>query len=134
MSLSLKPIRSLLLEMLFPLDRLPRRVGNSAADSPPASSENSHGSLYGAWLASRTVPASKGVMLAPGAQRPLSRDNITLAAFIARQSSLDILSLIWQLYPLRVLAMVAMDVCKGVFPAFRGYSQALIINEVRRLL
>ena len=73
-------------------------------------------------------------MLAPGAQRPLSRDNITLAAFIARQSSLDILSLIWQLYPLRVLTMVAMDVCKGVFPAFRGYSQALIINEVRRLL
>ena len=58
------------------------------------------------------------------------------AAVIARQSSADMLSLLWELSPLRVAAMVAMDVFKGLFPAFRGYSQALIINEVslRRLL
>ena len=27
--------------------------------------------------------------------------------------------------------MVSFDVLRGVFPAFRGYSQALIIDEVR---
>ena len=140
MSRSRKPFRSLVLEMLSPLDRLSRRFSNSAADAPPAplaspsSTENSNGSLYGAWLASRAVPTNKGVLLTPGAQRPLSRENIALAASIARRSCLDIFTILWQLYPWRVVAMVAMDVFKGVFPAFRGYSQALIINEVRHLL
>jgi hypothetical protein len=133
MNRSLKPLRSRLLEMLSPLDSKPRRCSNSPVNPSPTSPESSNGSLYGAWLASRAVPESKGVLLDPGAQRSLSRENITLAAFIARRSSLDILSLLWELYPLRVLAMVAMDVFKGVFPAFRGYSQALIINEVRQL-
>lgn len=124
-------LRSRLLEMLAPAEKQPsRRSSNAHPEAAPSNVENSYGPLYQAWLASRAVPASKGVLLTPGAQRPLSRENITLAAFIARRSCYDVLALLWTLYPWRIVAMVSMDVFKGLFPAFRGYSQALIINEV----
>lgn len=137
MSCPLDPLRSRLLQMLLPPEKhQPRRAGNARAEpvARPPAAERSNGSLYAAWLASRAVPGSKSVLLTPGAQRPFSRANIALAAHLARHSSLDVLALLWRLYPVRLAAMIAMDVCKGVFPAFRGYSQALIINEVRRAL
>lgn len=129
-------LRSRLHEMLPPLpEKLPpRRSGNTAPEQPQPAFEYSNEPLYQAWLASRTVPASKGVLLTPGAQRPLSRENILLAAFVARRSCYSVVTLLWRLYPWRILAMVTMDLFKGVFPAFRGYSQALIINEVSRPL
>lgn len=123
-------LRSRLLHMLPPSEKqLPRRFANTVPEEPAPAFENSNEPLYQAWLASRTA---KGVLLTPGAQRPLSRENVALAAFIARRSCWSVITLLWKLYPWRILAMVAMDLFKGVLPAFRGYSQALIINEVSR--
>lgn len=128
---SLKLLRYVLQHMLPAIDKqAPRRFSNAHLGTSPESSENSDAALYDAWLASRAVTASRGTLLTPGAQRPLSRENVALAVRIAQRSSLDILSLLWQLYPWRVLVLVSMDLFRGVFPVFRGYSQALIINEV----
>ena len=131
MGLSLKLLRRALLQMLPPLDKQTRRrLGNRHQNTNFDFSESSDAVLYDAWLASRAVPASKATLLTPGAQRPLSRENLALAVRIARRSSLDVLSLVWELYPWRVLLLVSLDLCRGVFPVFRGYTQALIINEV----
>lgn len=96
----------------------------------PATHGCTRESLYDAWLASRSVPAAKGVLLTPGAQRPMTSKNIRLALAMAKQSSPDVLAMLWRLHPSRLLLMVSLDLFKGIFPAFRGYSQALIINEV----
>lgn len=138
MGLSPVRLRRALLQMLPPAltDRHPRRDGNKALPSPasPEPAPDPDPVLYDAWLASRAVPAAKGVLLTPGAQRPLSRDNIALAARIASRSSLGVLALLWQLYPCRILVLVALDLCRGAFPVFRGYSHAMIINEVQAVI
>ncbi|EKM59342.1 uncharacterized protein PHACADRAFT_85750 [Phanerochaete carnosa HHB-10118-sp] len=120
--------------MLPALDKPTRRVGNKLPGANSDSSEVSDKALYDAWLASRAVPASKAILLTPGAQRSPSRENAALAVRIARRSSLGVLSLLWQLYPSRILLLVAMDLCRGAFPVFRGYSQAMIINEVQSVI
>ncbi|GJE84393.1 ABC transporter ATP-binding protein [Phanerochaete sordida] len=137
MGLSPKLLRHVLQQMLPALDysKSPRRVGNKqTASAAEHSLQNPDTVLYDAWLASRAVPANKGGLLTPGAQRPLSRENVALAARIARRSSLGVLSLLWQLYPGRILALVSLDLLRGAFPVVRGYSQALIINEVQAVI
>lgn len=122
--------------MRSPLGRLRSRLLHMRPTHPPrraANDEPQHpqAPLYHAWLASRLA---KGVPLTPGAQRPVSRANVELAVAIARRSCRSVLALLCQLHPCRLTTMVAMDLFRGVFPAFRGYSQALIINEVSRTL
>lgn len=130
----LNRLRSRLLHMLPAQDRQPpRRAANPAPEEGPRA-EHPQASLYHAWLASRVAPAAKGVLLTPGAHRPLSRDNVELAVAIARRSFCSVFALLCELHPWRLAAMVAMDLFRGVFPAFRGYSQALIINEVSQTL
>lgn len=84
-------------------------------------------SLYSAWLASRTIPPER--TLPPGAPRPLSRRNFQLALLILSRCSMQLCTLLWGLHPVRVLVVVFLDIFRGVLPAFRGYSQALIIDE-----
>lgn len=68
----------------------------------------------------------------PGAQRPINETNIKLAFTIARACLLDLLSALWALHPVRTSLMMVLHIVRGFFPAFRGYSQAMIVDEVRR--
>jgi hypothetical protein len=42
----------------------------------------------------------------------------------------NLLKDLWLLNPVRTTLMMVANVVRGLFPAFRGYSQAMIINEV----
>lgn len=139
MSLPLKPLCSLLSGMLGLFDR-----HSSCADADYVSEgvrggskeqcrveSSSRNSLYDAWSASRVVGEHAELLLTPGGQRPLTRENVALALELSESCLPRILTLLWNLHPLRVMLMVSLDVFRGVLPACRGYSQALIINEVR---
>lgn len=88
---------------------------------------------YDAWLASRAMPGPKGVQLVGGAQRALTIRNCKLAYVIATECAYDLLIRLWGLHPIRTTLMMSLNVLRGVQPAFRGYSQALIIDEVGAL-
>ncbi|OBZ76416.1 Lipid A export ATP-binding/permease protein MsbA [Grifola frondosa] len=60
--------------------------------------------------------------------------NVTLAYKISNLCASDLFSLLWKTHPLRTVLMVVVDIVRGIFPAFRGYSQALIINELQSML
>lgn len=85
--------------------------------------------LYGDWLTSRRM-SSGTETLSPGAQRPLTPQNIALAYNLLRSCAPEILSSLWNMHPCRITLMVTMDLVRGVLPAFRGYSQALMVDEV----
>ncbi|KDQ64946.1 hypothetical protein JAAARDRAFT_52872 [Jaapia argillacea MUCL 33604] len=87
--------------------------------------------LYDIWLASRSPNAPNRVQLAPGAQRPLTIAKLSLAGQIIARCGPGFFTLVWGLHPIRTLIMLALNVARGAFPALRGYSQALIINEVQ---
>lgn len=97
--------------------------------SPSASSCRS---LQQAWLASRTIPRRRGTYLMPGAQRPVNETNIRLAITISRACVFDLVTALWGLHPVRTSLMMILQIIRGFFPAFRGYSQAMIVDEVRR--
>lgn len=82
-----------------------------------------------AWLASRGIPRRRGYLV-PGAQRPVNESNLRLAFAIARACLPELLSTLWALHPLRTALMVLLHIVRGFFPAFRGYSQAMIVDEV----
>ena len=97
-------------------------------NSPPPPSH----SIHDVWLASRRFEHKSEIgYLAPGAHRQLNRRNIYLAYEILRVHTFEMFRTIW--VPRTSLVFV-LNLCKGVFPAFRGYSQALIIDEVRLLI
>ncbi|KAF9569405.1 P-loop containing nucleoside triphosphate hydrolase protein [Agrocybe pediades] len=89
---------------------------------------------YDAWKSSREVPEQPAMYLVPGAQRPLTLKNAKLAYHITRACSLDFFRTLWLLNPLRTTLMMALDIVRSLFPAFRGYSQALIIDELQSLI
>ncbi|KAF9452151.1 P-loop containing nucleoside triphosphate hydrolase protein [Macrolepiota fuliginosa MF-IS2] len=91
-------------------------------------------SVYGAWLASRKVPGQEGTLLVPGAQRQLDADNTRLALFVTRHCSYTFLKSLWSLNPLRTTLMVSLNIARSLFPAIRGYSQALIVDELYALI
>lgn len=103
-----------------PTPRLPPK-----SPSPP-----SYRSLEQAWLASRVVPRHRGTYLMPGAQRPINEPNIKLALTIAQACFPDLLSTLWALHPVRTSVMMFLHIVRAFFPAFRGYSQAMIVDEV----
>lgn len=90
--------------------------------------------IYDIWLASRESrtnpwepkPHETG-LLAPGAHRPVTFSNVLLAYNILRNHAFEMFRTIW--VPRTSLVLI-FNICRGFFPAFRGYSQALIIDEV----
>lgn len=98
------------------------RVKRDASDKPPE--------LYADWLASRRCSENDNEHLPPGAHRRFSFDNLKIACRLARCCTPEVLSCLWDAHPYRISLMVTLDLARGVFPAFRGYSQALMIDEV----
>lgn len=101
------------------------------SDPPKTPPTPSH-SIHDVWLASRKFE-HKGELgyLAPGAHRQLNLRNAYLAYEILRVHTFEMFRTIW--VP-RTSLVFLFNLCRGVFPAFRGYSQALIIDEVRLLI
>ncbi len=105
---------------------------NAASDQHSELLNNRQGDdIHSLWSASRQHPQSPGNKLPPGGHRPLTYQNVALASEISRQCALDILHQLWQIHPYRISVMVGFDLLRGAFPALRGYSHALIIDEVR---
>ena len=109
----------------------------AARATAPSAKQDAPTTLYDVWLASRTYSHDNtpcaGKYLTPGALRSMSAENVRLAVIIIQRCALQFVSLLWSLHPLRLLLMVSLDLFRGIFPAFRGYSQALIIDEVSGL-
>ncbi|EPT02731.1 hypothetical protein FOMPIDRAFT_128800 [Fomitopsis schrenkii] len=70
----------------------------------------------------------------PGAHRPFCARSLSLAFDVIRLCVADLLVLLWTLHPWRSLLLLILELVRGVFPAFRGYSQALLINELQALI
>lgn len=86
--------------------------------------------IYALWAASR-ISGRTAEIIGPGAHRPFCAQSLGLAFEIIRLCVADLMLLLWTLHPWRSLLLVILELVRGVFPAFRGYSQALLINEVR---
>lgn len=131
LSLPLKPPCTFLPGMLGPFDR--HTALNPPCPCATYDSEDVKGnkSLFDIWSASRTIGTHDELVLTPGGQRPMTSRNIHLALEVSERCVPHIFSLLWSIHPLRVILMVGLDIFRGVLPAYRGYSQALIINEVR---
>ncbi|TFK73008.1 P-loop containing nucleoside triphosphate hydrolase protein [Pluteus cervinus] len=91
-------------------------------------------SVYDLWLASRELPAQRGSYFVPGTQRPLNLANARLAYTLTHRCTLDLFKVLWGLNPFRTTLMMTLQVVRSLFPAFRGYSQALIIDELQSLI
>ena len=91
-------------------------------------------SVYHAWLASRVPSCQNRGYISAGAQRPLTRANLRLAQRIAELCVPQVLHIFWSRHPFRAFVMVAFSFVRGIFPVFKGYTHALIINEVSRLI
>ncbi|KAF8076068.1 P-loop containing nucleoside triphosphate hydrolase protein [Lyophyllum atratum] len=90
---------------------------------------------YDAWLASREIPGQKGIYLVAGAQRPLSFESARLAfSATIHRCAFDFFRELWALNPVRTTLMMSLNIIRSLFPAFRGYSQAMIIDELQSLV
>ncbi|KAH9978121.1 P-loop containing nucleoside triphosphate hydrolase protein [Lactifluus volemus] len=119
----------------FPLlfcDSLCFKPSHPYPDGPPP--EPLPRSVYHAWLASRVPTLQNGGYITAGAQRPLNRANIRLAQRIAELCVPQMLQIFWSRHPFRAFVMVALSFVRGTFPVFKGYTHALIINEIQSLL
>ncbi|KAI0750891.1 P-loop containing nucleoside triphosphate hydrolase protein [Daedaleopsis nitida] len=90
--------------------------------------------VYADWLASRRCPGNGSGCLPPGAHRPFTLHHLTLARNLSQCCTAEILSSLWGMHPYRISLMVTLDLLRGVFPAYRGYSQALMVDEIQRLI
>ncbi|KAF9057452.1 P-loop containing nucleoside triphosphate hydrolase protein [Panaeolus papilionaceus] len=114
--------------LLFPADF-------QLSSSSPSTTKPKPESVYDAWLASRELTGDhKGEYLVPGAPRPLSWRNARLAFFVTRNCTPDFLRVLWGLNPIRTTLMLTLNIIRSLFPAFRGYSQALIVDELQNLI
>ncbi|KAI0638269.1 P-loop containing nucleoside triphosphate hydrolase protein [Trametes polyzona] len=87
---------------------------------------------YARWLESRKEPQRPSELLPPGGHRPITTRNIALAYELVERCALDILHQLWQLHPYRVSLMVGLDLVRGAFPALRGYSHAVIVDQMQK--
>ena len=94
-------------------------------------------SVYDAWLASRTYVTQVGSdgkifrqPRPPGSTRQFNLTNVYLALQIIQSTFVQMVRLLWGLNPIRTFILVALTVIRGLLPAFRGYSHALILDEV----
>jgi len=111
--------------------RIPPHGQSSATKSPKWCAPET---VYDAWLSSREMPGKTGAFLVPGAPRPLTRGNARLALFVLQKCIFDFLKVLWSLHPLRTTLMMTLNIIRSLFPAFRGYSQALIVDELQSLI
>lgn len=109
----------------------PRR--RSSSSPSPAADPRPRRSVYDAWLASRVPSHQNGGYITAGAQRPLTRANLRLVQRIAELCVPQMLQLFWSRHPYRAFIMVALSFVRGTFPVFKGYTHALIINEIQSL-
>ncbi|KAI5124796.1 hypothetical protein M0805_005430 [Coniferiporia weirii] len=98
-------------------------------------------SLFDAWNASRPVLTDAGAQgkcerlhLQPGSHRKCSFVNLRLALTILQTTFMDMLVLLCGLNPIRTAVLVCLTIIRGLLPAFRGYSQALILDEIQKLI
>lgn len=70
----------------------------------------------------------------PGAQRPINEQNFRLALTIVRACVFDLVKALWGLHPVRTSLMMVLHIIRAIFPAFRGYSQAMIVDELQTLV
>lgn len=88
--------------------------------------------IFNAWNQSRRAKGSSAPLPA-GSQRELSIANLFHALYIVQTCLLDMFLLLWRLHPFRTSLLLVFNLARGVFPAVRGYSRALILDEVQRL-
>ena len=87
--------------------------------------------VYDAWLASRAVvPQQPKGRLSPGAQRPFNRRNAQLALAITKYCAYDLCKILITLHPGRTTLMLSLNIARSLSPAYRGYRQAVALNEV----
>ena len=137
MPLPLTSLFSNTIHLVYSITRILPGCSHDAPLKPPTSRERvrrdaveATPDLYAVWLASRRTTDHGTEYLPPGAQRPFSFDNFALAYALSKRCTPEILSCLWDAHPHRISLMVALDVVRGAFPAFRGYSQAVMIDEV----
>jgi hypothetical protein len=87
--------------------------------------------VYSLWRESRMC-GTYGEPLVSGGQRPFTRANLNLAGDLLKACAADLIKLVWGMHPGRTTSMMLLNVVRGLFPAFKGYSQALIVNEVNQ--
>ncbi|KAH9062011.1 P-loop containing nucleoside triphosphate hydrolase protein [Lactarius vividus] len=114
------------------LDHDPEQESHPQPPQPPP--QRQKGEVYRVWLASRVPSQRNGGYSTAGAQRPLTRANLRLAQRIAELCVPQILHIFWSRHPVRTFFMVAFSFIRGTFPVFKGYTHALIINEVQSLI
>ncbi|THH13893.1 hypothetical protein EW146_g6379 [Bondarzewia mesenterica] len=91
-------------------------------------------SIYEAWLASRANAPASVPRFSAGSNRPVTRENLKLAHRIAKLCTPELFRLFWNLHPYRTLFMISVSFVRGILPVFKGYSHALIINEIQSLV
>jgi ABC-type multidrug transport system fused ATPase/permease subunit len=109
-------------------------LGLSDLRTTSRSSNNDYHPVFNAWKASRRTAGRDASLITPGTQRPLSLANARLALFICQECAMDFIGAIWALNPVRTTAMLLVNIIRSLFPAFRGYSQALIVDELQTLI
>lgn len=107
--------------------------GSDAGTTPRTCQDVDSRSLFDVWSASRPKqggPEQANFFLPPGSRRGLTPKNIALASRIVCSTSYELLRLLSGLNPIRTAIMIFLTIIRGLLPAFRGYSQALILDEV----
>ena len=136
---------SICLRTLYNLPRSPPIPEVLRKEIPLAMSDNesetdaslSGSGLYDLWKASRAsieqsdtccerVPSQ----IQAGLQRRCSITNMCLAFRILQATFGEMISFIWSIDPFRITLLIFLTIVRGFLPAFKGYSQALIIDEV----
>ncbi|OCH87892.1 P-loop containing nucleoside triphosphate hydrolase protein [Obba rivulosa] len=90
--------------------------------------------IYAAWLKSRTVAQASGDHIAPGNHRPFNHTTAQLAHELCKLCFPDILGLFFTLHPWRTALMIILQLIRGMFPAFRGFSHAVLIDELQSMI
>lgn len=107
--------------------------GSDAGTTPRCGQDVDAMSLFDVWSASRPKqggPEHANFSLPPGSRRGLTPRNIAFASRIVCATSYELLRLLSGLNPIRTAIMIFLTIIRGLLPAFRGYSQALILDEV----
>ena len=103
---------------------------------PPPRSKLRHPpgrSVLDAWKSSRAATDAAGAptTLPAGAARPFTIQNIRTALWMAQVSVYGILQMFFSIHPYRITLLLIINIIRGLLPAFRSYSHALILDEVR---
>ncbi|KAG8966529.1 hypothetical protein FRC03_011759 [Tulasnella sp. 419] len=82
----------------------------------------------------RSRQQKDGSILHPGAYRPLNFRNFLLALQAIRHSAVYLFFLLWGVHPLRFSLLIFINMFRGILPALRSYSQAMLLDEVQAVV